>query len=353
MRHEPDMTVAQERVLLVAPFGSDAGVLRRLLQRDGMEPTICAADPVALGRALDVSWDILILTAEACRPDLLDAIAARMDALPVWSAPPVVLIGESEGASRDAAQHLRLTRKDLAVSILIRPCMEVEIATAAGAAREMRAAQYRVRDLLEERKRAEDRATFLFHELSHRVANLFAMIKSLSNQTLRREPDPRAFRAVFNDRLDALAGVYKALRADEWEMADLDSLVRATVLPLLAEGGDADRVEIDGPPTQLDGGMATSLGLALHELGNNARKYGALSTPDGGVRLHWWREAGRITLQWREFGGPAVEPPEREGFGTTVIRSALRSVKGATVELEHHSDGLRCEFVFPAEADDG
>jgi two-component sensor histidine kinase len=352
MRGEPGMTVAQERVLLVAPFGSDAGVLRRLLQRDGMEPTICAADPVALGRALDAGWDILILTAEAFRTDLLGAIAARMDALPVWSAPPVVLIGESEGTSRDAADHLRRRRRDLAVSILIRPCREVEIATAAGVAREMRAAQYRVRDLLEERQRAEDRATFLFHELSHRVANLFAMIRSLSNQTLRRAPDPQAFRAAFNDRLEALAGVYEALRADDWEAADLESLVRAMVLPLVAEGSDADRVVIEGPPTQLGGGMATSLGLALHELANNARKYGALSTATGAVHIRWQSEEGHVRLHWREVGGPTVKPPEREGFGTTVIRSALYSVKGASVELEHHPDGLRCDFVFPAEADD-
>ncbi len=63
----------------------------------------------------------------------------------------------------------------------------------------------------------------------------------------------------------------------------------------------------------------------MHELATNAIKYGALSVPDGYVSIHWAAEpeadGNRITIEWKEHGGPVPVPPEREGFGGRVIKS--------------------------------
>lgn len=340
---------AREKVVIVAPFGNDATVLERIVRQGGMQPFSSLAEARTLTEGLASGWDILLLTAEACRDDLLDVVSEAVAALPLVSAPPVVLIAESVAAARQAAHRLRFGRSDLPVAILIRPCDEIEIATALGVAKETRVTQLRLRDQLRERKRAEERADFLFRELSHRVANLFAMIKSLANQTLRSEPDGRSFRAAFGNRIDGLAGVYGALRADDWEAADLETVARGAILPLLAGGADTDRLTIRGPAVRLASGIATPLGLALHELANNARKYGALSVRAGRIDVTW-RHAGEgeLRLSWVEFGGPQVRPPEREGFGTTVIRSALDSLSGAKVDLNYPPEGVTCQFTLPA-----
>lgn len=348
LRGKPPVASVRPRVVVVAPFGSDGRVLERIVRGAGMEPVGCPADPEALARKVEAGEDILVLTAEGCRPDLLRAAADGLAGLPLWSAPPVVLIGERESAARQAALHLRQGRRDLPVAILMRPCEEIEIATALGVASETRAAQYRLRDLMEERRRAGERAVFLLDELGHRTANLFAMIKSLANHTLRAEPDPRAFRTAFNERIDALARTYGALRADDWEAADLETMVRGVVLPLLADGADADRVSIEGPCVRLVSGAVTPLGLALHELAGNARKYGALSSGAGRVAVTWQHPAGgSLRLSWSERGGPEVVPPARQGFGTRVIRQSLESLDGATVTLRHPPEGVTCEFVLP------
>jgi two-component system CheB/CheR fusion protein len=108
------------------------------------------------------------------------------------------------------------------------------------------------------------------------------------------------------------------------------------------------RVRLTGPDVTLSPILATSLGLVLHELVTNATKYGALSVPQGAVDLRW-ELAGdegqrRVLLTWTERGGPPVTPPEREGFGSTLIE---RSLPGAAVEPRFETEGLVCTIDLP------
>ena len=345
---DPPEPEAASRVIIVAPFGADMAVLKRIVAAHDLRPVTAPGECGPLEERLAAGWDILVLTAEACRPRILSCVAARLLDLPVWSAPPVVMLSETEIAGRKAAGLLREARPDLPVAILIRPCDEVEIASALSVARQSRVGQLRVRDLLEDRERAVEHSGFLYHELSHRVSNLFAMIKALAGQTLRHTPDPGTFLGAFNDRMDALAGIYGAMRADDWETTELDAIVRGAVLPLLADTEAINRFTADGPPVRLVADVVTSLGLALHELGNNSRKHGALSVAQGRVSVTWSRSAGGdgLDMRWQEAGGPEVHPPTREGFGTTVIRSALKG-EGASVDLDYRAEGVVCRFRIP------
>jgi two-component sensor histidine kinase len=54
-----------------------------------------------------------------------------------------------------------------------------------------------------------------------------------------------------------------------------------------------------------------------------------------------------LHLKWRESGGPAVMQPEREGFGTRMIRRVLASELGGKVKLEFEPDGLECSIDAP------
>jgi two-component sensor histidine kinase len=90
------------------------------------------------------------------------------------------------------------------------------------------------------------------------------------------------------------------------------------------------------------------LSLIFHELATNATKYGALSVEGGGVTVAWdLVDDGaetRLDLWWRERGGPAVAPPARFGFGTSLIERALA---GGNVSLAYDPDGLTCRVSAP------
>jgi len=84
----------------------------------------------------------------------------------------------------------------------------------------------------------------------------------------------------------------------------------------------------------------------LHELATNAAKYGALSLPNGQIDLKWLHEAdGRLVLRWREMGGPAVQMPTHQGFGTRIIERMIGQLKGKA-RFDWRAEGLVCEIAL-------
>jgi CheY-like chemotaxis protein len=84
------------------------------------------------------------------------------------------------------------------------------------------------------------------------------------------------------------------------------------------------------------------MALAFHELATNAVKFGALSTDRGRVDVHWRLTAdGGFELSWQETGGPAVSPPTRQGYGTTLLsKVTCREINGETI-MEYPVTGVR------------
>jgi two-component sensor histidine kinase len=103
-----------------------------------------------------------------------------------------------------------------------------------------------------------------------------------------------------------------------------------------------------GPKLRLNAAAAQTIGLALHELATNAGKYGALSTDAGRVDVGWRLDCDIFAMSWTERDGPPVRPPERQGFGTTVIDSMAKLTLGAEVELDYALSGLVWRLTCPA-----
>jgi two-component sensor histidine kinase/PAS domain-containing protein len=198
-----------------------------------------------------------------------------------------------------------------------------------------------------ERRLAEQERQLLVGELNHRVKNCFAVIRALVTQGdgVRSAEE---YQQVLLGRMDALARTHDLLFESHWRGADLRSL--AGTLQSFA-GNRADAVEVDGEPVQLDARQSLSVSLVLHELATNAAKYGALSVPDGRVRLSWQVEHAdeerRVRLHWQESGGPPVTPPQAAGFGTELIRRAFGFELGGTADLAFEPEGVRLEASFP------
>jgi two-component sensor histidine kinase len=183
----------------------------------------------------------------------------------------------------------------------------------------------------------------LMRELSHRVKNSFAVLQSILNATLRTTTDPKAFAENFKGRLHSMAAAQDILTNSDWHSAELEPLARGQLAAYTSYGGAP--IHFSGPKVLLPSDLAVPIGLVLHELGTNAAKYGALSTPRGRVNLSWVVDgpdgAQDLEIEWREQGGPLVQPPERQGFGSTLIERGLADAK---VERIFEAGGVVCRI---------
>ena len=196
-------------------------------------------------------------------------------------------------------------------------------------------------------KVAGEHQNLLIHELNHRVKNTLATVQSIAMQSLRglKGPAADAARDAFEARLLALARAHDVLTRQSWESAELDDVVAGAVAPL---DGTRTRFAIEGPRVRLPPRMALSVAMALHELGTNAVKYGALSNATGRVAIRWTVEAGaRLRLTWTERGGPPVEAPESRGFGSRLIERNLARELAGSVSLGFAREGVTCEIDAP------
>jgi two-component sensor histidine kinase len=181
---------------------------------------------------------------------------------------------------------------------------------------------------VEHRRRTEAEKELLLKEIQHRIRNTLTTVQVIARQTFRHaSPDERR---AFGARLQALAGAHDLLTRANWDQAAMTEVVQNALAPFWDRNGE--RFEISGPEVSLKAAKSLLLAMILHELGTNASKYGALSNDSGRVALSWdladSAEPARLSLEWRESGGPLVEPPRRKGFGSTLITRALESGEG-------------------------
>jgi PAS domain S-box-containing protein len=195
-----------------------------------------------------------------------------------------------------------------------------------------------------ERKRAEERMRTVAAELRHRVKNSLAVIGSIAARTLRNPDDPvRAF-DDFQARLQAIGAATDLTLSTANEAARTTRLVEAVIAPYRT--AHQDQFRITGTDATLDGKVATSLAMGIHELCTNAIKYGALSVAGGEVIITIANgEDGLIRLEWTERGGPTVTPPQKPGFGTRLLTQGLFSPPSG-VTIDYHPSGVRCVFVL-------
>jgi PAS domain S-box-containing protein len=193
-----------------------------------------------------------------------------------------------------------------------------------------------------ERRAFEERRELLIHELNHRVKNTLALVQAIAHQSFRGRADSATAQANFMARIGTLAGAHDLLTREQWEGVTLAELVRAATAPL-----DATRIDATGDALAVTPKAAVALAMALHELGTNAVKYGALSAPDGRVGIVWKIEGDRLQLDWREWGGPPVAAPHHRGFGVKMIERALASDLGGRVTVDFARNGVRCIIDAP------
>jgi PAS domain S-box-containing protein len=195
-----------------------------------------------------------------------------------------------------------------------------------------------------ERKQCEEREHLLMREINHRAKNMLSVVDAIAHQTAAR--NHKDFVDRFSDRIHSLSANQDLLIRNEWKGVDVKDLVRAQ----LAHFADlvGTRIAMQGPKLRLNPASAQAIGLALHELGTNAGKYGALSTDKGRVNVGWGTDDHTFTMTWTEREGPPVSAPRRRGFGTTIVERMTEHSLGGAVALNFAPSGLTWCLTCPA-----
>jgi two-component sensor histidine kinase len=98
---------------------------------------------------------------------------------------------------------------------------------------------------------------------------------------------------------------------------------------------------LNGNALFLPAKLAVSLALIFHELATNAGKYGAFASPRGLLQVSWSVLEDRLHIAWDETEGPPIESVGKPGFGTKLLKSALRPFDGKT-EIAYLKTGVHC-----------
>jgi two-component system CheB/CheR fusion protein len=182
------------------------------------------------------------------------------------------------------------------------------------------------------------------------VRNTLSVIRSITRRTAETSQSVEDYAMHLDGRINAFARVQTAVARDPTAGLDLTDLVADELLTYVAH--DGEQVRIVGPAVRLKPKAAETFGLAVHELATNAVKHGALSVPQGRIRITWRVHNGtnplRLVFEWKESGLPdQAAKRKRRGFGTDLLERTLTyELKAKTVQT-FEPDGLRCTIELP------
>ena len=204
-----------------------------------------------------------------------------------------------------------------------------------------------------ESKQTAEQTRLLLRELNHRVKNTLAMIQSVARQTIRQNPDPKAFIDAFSGRLRTISDAHVLLADRDWSGVQLYEVIASQLGPHFLT--NPDRAEVSGSDVMLPADHALGLGLILHELTTNAHRHGAWSGDQGVVSIQWDLKTAPtrgLALNWRERGGPQVGPPLEYGLGARLIERSLAKVLDSQVRLDFRPEGVVADVWLPLPAEE-
>src|ERR1700722_379746 len=190
-----------------------------------------------------------------------------------------------------------------------------------------------------EREAADKLQKLILEELHHRIKNTLATVSAIASQSLRNVPGAEHAQHAIEGRLLALGRAHDLLLQARWTSADLDKIVRGATEAF--DNPDTPKFTISGPDVRMTSGAVIAIAMTLNELCTNTTKFGALSVPAGRVDIAWTLDprAQRLHLKWTEQNGPAVRVPERRSFGTRLIETLGKQLRG-DVRLTYEPGGF-------------
>lgn len=195
------------------------------------------------------------------------------------------------------------------------------------------------------------------NELEHRIKNLFALVNGLVSLSVRENPEMRPLANTLRTRLVALHQAHGLVRPGDTPgaggLTSLQELIGALLKPY--EGGEDRQFVVDGDDAFIDGGIVTPLALIFHELATNSTKYGALSDPQGELKVHIRRNIDELNIRWTErapgANGRAKASGSSEaagsGYGSKLLDLTIKSQLQGRYTRDCAADHLDIDIVLP------
>jgi two-component sensor histidine kinase len=190
-----------------------------------------------------------------------------------------------------------------------------------------------------EREASDKLQKLILEELHHRIKNTLATVSAIASQSLRNASSPEQAQHAIEGRLLALGRAHDLLLQARWTSADLGRIIRSATEAF--DNPDLPKFSIEGPGVQVTSGAVIAIAMTLNELCTNTTKFGALSVPAGHVEITWTvgGSTPRLRLTWSEKDGPLVQAPAKRSFGTRLIETLGKQLKG-DVQLTYEASGF-------------
>ena len=192
------------------------------------------------------------------------------------------------------------------------------------------------------RKQAEEGNELLAGEMSHRVKNLLAIACGLTTMTARSASTAADMAAKLTQRLSALGRAQDLVRpipGEEGSAALLGDLLSVLLAPYDTPGDSRIRVAVQR--MGIGEKATTTLAMVIHELATNSMKYGALSVVTGQLDVSSLVSDTEVKIVWTERAGPTVvEPPNKNGFGSSLLNRILAGYLRGAIEYDWSELGL-------------
>jgi signal transduction histidine kinase/ActR/RegA family two-component response regulator len=322
------------RVLILAPMGKDAVLIRRELESAAIDCHVCR-DRAELSAEASNGVGALLLSEEALVPAWND-LAAWLDGQETWSDLPILLLTHAGSSSLVVADALARLGN---LSLLERPVRVAALLSTVRSALRARERQYAIREHLREREGANLRKDQFLATLAHELRNPLAPIASCIALLRARSSDPliepiceilerqsRQMIRLVDDLMDVsrITRGKIALRLETIDLADVVRTAIETSGPLIEAAEHQLEVTLPSRPVCVTGDVVR-LSQVVSNLLANAAKY-----TDAG---------GRIAVTLRSEGSDAVIEVADNGIG--IPASALATVFDLFAQVNAYDERAR------------
>ncbi len=178
------------RVMVVAPFGKDAMLVREVLERSGIPVGVLHAVS-AIARCVGGGAGAAIVAEEALDEGAIECLGRSVAAQPAWSDFPIIVL-TGGGATTPYTEMMVRSRTPMGnITLIERPLRPATLLSCVRTAIRSRLRQYEIRNHLEERERAEGELQRAHDELETLIEKRTLALRKLSAKIMRVQDEER------------------------------------------------------------------------------------------------------------------------------------------------------------------
>ncbi|WP_438480413.1 sensor histidine kinase [Oleiharenicola lentus] len=380
--------VSEDRILIVAPLGADAGNLVAILGEAKLNAAACP-DLSALAVEIERGCSVILLTEEAFNRSRYETLSSALNAQPPWSEIPIVMIVTGGQLAHASGEAIRLMGPRSNLTLVERPLRRATLLSTIQVAARARSRQYQIRDLLRERdellasleQRVEERTAKLnelnseleafSYSVSHdlraplRAIAMYAKILVQEFSTVLPEEGNGYVARIAKNALkmdNLMQDVLHLSRITRGEMTmnsiDLDELMADVLVQYPDLESARSQIEIRQPLGRVLGNVA-SLTQCLSNLLQNALKFVPAERAPR-VQVYSETNGGRVRL-FVQDNGPGIDPAQHArifgmferlsgseipgtGVGLAIVKKAITRM-GGTVGVESELGQGACFWI--------